>query len=88
MQRGIINLTRTEAQLAQLLAENSSLDLTSFRAKARLAVASVEESNKLEVNRDEVEALLDCLPAPAIGQDQSYQQLREKLQSFLVTKYE
>jgi len=85
MQRGIINLTRTEAQLAQLLAENSSLDLTSFSAKVQLAIDSVQETSKLEVNRDEVEALLDVFPAPSSDQDQSYTTLRNKLQSFLIT---
>lgn len=88
MQRGIISLSTTEARLAELLAENSPLDLTSFRAKVKLAVASDQEINRLEVNRDEVEALLDTLPAPEPGQDQSYQQLREKLQSFLIAKYD
>ncbi len=88
MQRGIINLTKTEAQLAQLLAENSSSDLTSFRAKVQLAINSVQEESKLEVNRDEVEALLDAFPVPSVDQDQSYLTLRNKLQSFLVTKYE
>ncbi len=87
MQRGIISLTKNEAKLAGLLAENSPLDLTSFRAKILLAVNSVEDLNKLEVNRDEVEALLDALPAPSLNQDQNYQLLREKLQSFLIAKY-
>jgi hypothetical protein len=86
MQRGIISLSTTEARLAELLAENSPLDLTSFRAKVQLVVASGQELNRLEVNRDEVEALLDAMPAPEAGQDQSYQLLREKLQSFLIVK--
>lgn len=88
MQRGIINLTKTEALLAQLLAENSPSDLTSFRAKVQLALDSIQETSRLEVNRDEVEALLDAFPAPSVDQDQSYLTLRNKLQSFLITKYD
>lgn len=83
MQRGVIELTKIESRLAEMLAENSGADLTSLRAKLQLALASALEIDRLEVNREEVEAILDAFPEPGQNQDPSYLSLGNKLRGFL-----
>lgn len=83
MQRGIIDFNRDEASLALLLAENTTADLTSLRAKLQLAANGVAEQVRLEVNRDEVETLLDAFPGPTPNQPKSFFSLRDKLGMFL-----
>lgn len=83
MQRGIISFDRDELGLALLLAENTAADLTSLRAKLQLATGTTTPQVKLEVNREEVETLLDAFPGPTPSQPKSFFSLRDKLGLFL-----
>lgn len=83
MQRGVIELTEIESRLVEMLAENSQADLTSLRAKLQLARAVATAVIRLEVNREEVEAILDAFPEPGATRDASSLSLGEKLRNFL-----
>ncbi|NCN03703.1 MAG: hypothetical protein GW942_01350 [Candidatus Pacebacteria bacterium] len=88
MQRGILNLTKKEAQLSDSLLENSIQDVSSFRQRLQLVINGSDELSKIEVNRNDVEALLDSLPIPTKSEDSIYQVLRNKLFMFLAKKNE
>jgi hypothetical protein len=88
MQRGILNLTKKEAELSYRLLENSAQNISSFRQRLQLVLKGSEELTKIEVSRDDVEALLDALPIPTDPANPTYQVLRNKLSMFLAKKNE
>ena len=83
MQRGILFLTKPESTLANKLAQLSGQDLSNLVTKLNLAINAHEVVSKIEVNIEEVEALLDSLPIPNAKEEQSYKLLRNKLSEFI-----
>ena len=86
MQRGIFELNKVEAHLALQLIPQSNQDLSRLFERLVMVLNSPEEISIVEVDRDQVEALLDVLPMPNENEDQSYKVLRNKLGMFLAKK--
>lgn len=83
MQRGILNLAKEQSLVALQLIKKSSQNLSQLEDKLELAVNSNQNSSTIEVNRDEVEALLDAFPIPSDSEEASYKSLRNSLVQFL-----
>lgn len=88
MQRGILELTRVEAQSALNLIRQSTQNLNQLVERLTMAINGDDEVSTIEVDRDQVEALLDALPMPNETEDQNYKVLRNKLSMFLAKKNE
>ena len=88
MQRGILELNKAEAQLSLNLIPQSTQDLSQLAERLTMVVNGAEEISTIEVDRNQVEALLDALPMPSETEDQNYKVLRNKLSMFLVKKNE
>lgn len=86
MQRGILTLTKAESSLGIELAQSSTQELSNTISKLQLAVNSIEDISTIEVNREEVEALLDSLPMPSDNENLNYKLLRNNLSMFLGEK--
>jgi hypothetical protein len=88
MQRGILPLTKLESTLAKQLSQDSTQDLSSLISKLQLAINGTEGTSNIEVNGEEVEALLDAMSIPSDNEDPRYKVLRNKLLMFLAKKNE
>jgi len=88
MQRGILSLTKQESKVAIELSNISTQDLATLASKLELALSSSEDISTIEVNREEVEALLDAMPIPSETENPVYKLLRNKLSMFLASKNE
>lgn len=80
MKRGVVILTKQEyAKLYNEIVDSlpESLKNKSFRAK------TIWKEEKFQFSEDEVEIILDCLPAPFEIKDQELKEARIKLQNFL-----
>jgi len=86
MQRCILFLTKPESTLAISLAQESGQDLSNLVTKLNLAINASEDVSKIEVNREEVDSILDILPMPKVNEDQNYKLLRNNLLKFLTNK--
>ncbi|MCA9368996.1 MAG: hypothetical protein H6773_03835 [Pseudomonadales bacterium] len=80
MQRGMISFSPSQvAFLKNILAESS---LSASRLSQHILLAS-DEIVRLEVNQEEVESLLDILPAPSSDTSPELGEIRTQLVSFL-----
>lgn len=83
MQRGILNITKNEAEFSIQLLKNSIQDVYSFLQRLDLVLNGTEEESRVEVSRFEVEVLLDSLPMPSENEEEVYKKLRNKITYFL-----
>ncbi|NCN87556.1 MAG: hypothetical protein GW941_01525 [Candidatus Pacebacteria bacterium] len=86
MQRGILYLTKNEAQVSYHLLKSSTQDVSGFTQRLELVINGSEELSTVEVSREDVETLLDVLPIPNQSEDPIYKVLRNKLSMFLAKK--
>lgn len=83
MQRGILELTLTESQLALRVIEKAGVNLPTLTQRLGMAVSDGMETSTIEVDREEVESLLDALPMPSENEEQEFKNLRGKLSQFI-----
>jgi hypothetical protein len=86
MQRGILILSKQESSIAIELAQSSAQDLTNMISKLKLAINSPEDTSTIEVDREEVETLLDALSMPSDDENYNNKLLRSNLSRFLSSK--
>ncbi|MDH5533352.1 MAG: hypothetical protein OEX81_02910 [Candidatus Pacebacteria bacterium] len=86
MQRGILEITKPVAQTAINLLANSTQDLSQLFSRLTMVIQGNEELSTIEVDREEVEALLDAMPIPNENEDINYKLLRNILTMFLAKK--
>jgi hypothetical protein len=86
MQRGILSISKPEAALSLILLESSSQDVSTILQRLQMIIDDEKEESIIEVNREEVEALLDVLPIPSETEDPIYKLLRSKLSVFVTKK--
>jgi uncharacterized lipoprotein YehR (DUF1307 family) len=88
MQRGILHLTKEEAKLLLQRVSFSVQDISKVAMRLTMAANADQPESTIQVNREEVEALLDILPIPSQENNQQYQVIRSKLTAFLLKKNE
>ncbi len=82
MQRGVVRLTSNQVQA--ILSFVSADDVSSLLLqKLRAVVDGQNQSQQLNLSQDEVEKLLDLLPAPTANEAVTLRQVRQQLQQFL-----
>lgn len=87
MQRGILALTKPELALAIQYGQLARENLANLIPKFELAFRSPKFMSNIEVNREEIETLLDTLPRPEPGQNPDCTTLlRTSLAAFLTKK--
>lgn len=80
MKRGIINFLRSDLITAQGFISD---EFAEFKTKVESALKETGDTIKVEVNREEVETLLDLLPPPPADSTHQVASLRRSLQEFL-----
>ncbi len=84
MKRGVVTLTKNEIQQAyNFVSQHTSNELLINKLKS--ALNETELAHKIQFSNDEVELILDLMPAPTMDNtvDSDIQKLRKSLTNFL-----
>jgi len=84
MQRGILKLTGPQIDLSLQLLASSPQKVQFLSERLTHAKAHSDANPSIELSEDEVDILLDVLPAPAPDENKSLTNLRINLQHFLM----
>ena len=82
MQRGVVDFSPDNINFLLPKLQESPQDTALLQQKLQHALQSGGDTH-IELSEDETDTLLDCLPSPHEGEDQSIFKLRTKLTDFL-----
>ncbi|MEN8252765.1 MAG: hypothetical protein ABFQ62_00090 [Patescibacteria group bacterium] len=84
MQRGVLKLNNKQLDVCLQQLAGSSQDVQFLIEKLTHAKETVSLSATVELSEDEVDILLDALPAPQANEIKDLSSLRQNLQKFLM----